>query len=83
MCKKQFGAAILVLLLLTSNSATAQSSAPLADAAEKMDRATEFVAFQPADDRRRGSILEPQSHPMCAQFCLAIDGGNRQLAGVV
>src|SRR5262245_6080574 len=39
MGRKRFGAAGLVVLLLVGASATAQSSAPLADAAEKKDRA--------------------------------------------
>jgi ankyrin repeat protein len=39
MARKQFGAAGLIFLLLCGGLASAQSSAPLADAAEKMDRA--------------------------------------------
>jgi uncharacterized protein len=39
MAGKQFGAACLILVLLASGSTMAQSSAPLADAAEKRDRA--------------------------------------------
>jgi ankyrin repeat protein len=38
MARKRFAAAGLVLLLLASGSAVAQSGAPLADAVEKMDR---------------------------------------------